>query len=46
MMPMEMTTAAIITGRWSTMPTAVITESSENTASSITICVTTSVKPA
>ena len=44
MMPMEMTTAAIITGSWSTMPTAVITASSENTASSTTICATTSEK--
>ena len=35
-----MTTAAIITYSSSTMPTAVITESSENTASSTTICAT------
>ena len=40
MMPMAMTTAIIMIARWSTMPTAVITESSENTASSTTICVT------
>ena len=36
-----MHTAAIITARCSTMPTAVITESSENTASSTTIWITT-----
>lgn len=35
------TTAAIITGRSFTIPTAVITASSENTASRITICTTT-----
>ena len=33
-----MTTAAIMTGRWFTIPTAVITASSEKTASRITIC--------
>ena len=38
------TTAAIITGRWFTMPTAVITASSEKTASSTTICRTTTQK--
>ena len=32
MMPMAMTTAIIMMARWSTMPTAVMTESSENTA--------------
>jgi hypothetical protein len=37
----EITTAAIITPRSSTMPTAVMTESSENTASSTMICATT-----
>ncbi|MNJ66895.1 hypothetical protein D3C77_630160 [compost metagenome] len=37
----EMTTAIIITCRCSTMPTAVITASSENTASSTMICATT-----
>ena len=36
-----MITAAIITARWSTIPTAVITESREKTASSTTICATT-----
>ncbi|MCY1521311.1 hypothetical protein D9M68_561200 [compost metagenome] len=40
MMPIAMTTAIIMMARWSTMPTAVMTESSENTASSTTICVT------
>jgi len=40
MMPMAMMTAAIMITRWSTIPTAVITESMENTASSTTICVT------
>ena len=40
MMPMAMMTAIIMMARWSTMPTAVMTESSENTASSTTICVT------
>ena len=35
------TTAAIMTSKWSTIPTAVITESSEKMASSTTICVTT-----
>ncbi|MNV75701.1 hypothetical protein D3C71_1690110 [compost metagenome] len=35
------TTAVIITGRSFTIPTAVITASSENTASRITICTTT-----
>ncbi|MNE10499.1 hypothetical protein D3C80_1032160 [compost metagenome] len=39
--PMETTTAIIITSRCSTMPTAVITASRENTASSTTICATT-----
>ncbi|MNT11790.1 hypothetical protein D3C72_1466890 [compost metagenome] len=39
-----MVTAAYITPRLSTMPTAVITESSENTASSTTICATTIAK--
>ncbi|EVT88944.1 hypothetical protein Z046_00595 [Pseudomonas aeruginosa VRFPA09] len=38
--PMETITAIIITSRCSTMPTAVITASSENTASSTTICAT------
>jgi hypothetical protein len=37
----ETITAAIITPSWSTMPTAVITESSENTASRTTIWATT-----
>jgi len=40
MMPMAMMTAIIMMARWSTMPTAVMTESSENTASSTTIWVT------
>ena len=40
----EITTAAIITPSCSTMPTAVITASSENTASSTTICATTAPK--
>ncbi|MNY81395.1 hypothetical protein D3C86_2229460 [compost metagenome] len=35
------TTAAIMTGRSLTIPTAVITASSENTASRMTICTTT-----
>ena len=39
-----MTTAAIITGRWLTIPTAVMTASSEKTASSTTICNTTTQK--
>src|SRR5882672_6768639 len=39
--PTASTTAAIITGRWRDIPTAVITESSENTMSSRTICPTT-----
>ncbi|MCY1433336.1 hypothetical protein D9M71_493630 [compost metagenome] len=39
--PMEIITAIIITDSCSTMPTAVITASSENTASSTTICATT-----
>ena len=38
------TTAAIITGRWLTIPTAVITASREKTASSTTICNTTTQK--
>ncbi|MNP53047.1 hypothetical protein D3C76_1474840 [compost metagenome] len=38
--PMEMITAIIITDNSSTMPTAVITASRENTASSTTICAT------
>ncbi len=38
---MEKTTAIIITSSCSTMPTAVITASRENTASSTTICATT-----
>ena len=41
MMPTAMTTAAIMTDRSSAMPTAVITESSENTMSSSMICPTT-----
>ncbi|MNT06818.1 hypothetical protein D3C72_1415000 [compost metagenome] len=40
MMPMEKITAIIITDKCSTIPTAVITASSENTASSTTICAT------
>ncbi|MCY1535052.1 hypothetical protein D9M68_704410 [compost metagenome] len=44
--PMEITTAIIITGRCSTMPTAVITASRENTASSTMICATTGQKHA
>ena len=44
--PMEMITAIIITLRCSTMPTAVMTASSENTASSTTICATTGQKAA
>ncbi len=44
--PMEMITAAIITGSCSTMPTAVITASRENTASSTMICATTGQKRA
>ena len=39
-----MITAAIITGRSSAMPTAVITESSEKTMSSITIWTTAATK--
>ena len=38
--PMEITTAIIMTDKCSTMPTAVITASRENTASSTTICAT------
>ena len=38
--PMENTTAIIITDKCSTMPTAVITASSEKTASNTTICAT------
>ena len=38
------TIAAIITGRWLTIPTAVITASREKTASSTTICNTTTQK--
>ena len=41
MTPIEITTAAIMTPNSSTMPTAVITASSENTASSTTIWATT-----
>ena len=37
-MPTETTTAAIITGTLSTMPTAVMIESSENTMSMMMIC--------
>ncbi len=40
MIPIEKITAIIITDSSSTMPTAVITASSENTASSTTICAT------
>ncbi|MCY1465222.1 hypothetical protein D9M71_833390 [compost metagenome] len=40
MIPIEKITAIIITDNCSTMPTAVITASSENTASSTTICAT------
>ena len=36
--PTEATTAAIITETWSTMPTAVMMESSENTMSMMMIC--------
>ncbi len=42
--PIEMITAAIMTPSSSTMPTAVITASSENTASSTTIWATTAAK--
>ncbi|MNU07125.1 hypothetical protein D3C72_2525910 [compost metagenome] len=38
--PMETTTAIIMIDKCSTMPTAVITASRENTASSTTICAT------
>ena len=38
--PNATTFAAIITHSWSTMPTAVITESIENTTSTSMICVT------
>ncbi|MCY1419946.1 hypothetical protein D3C87_1432150 [compost metagenome] len=38
--PMEKITAIIMTDRCSTMPTAVITASSEKTASNTTICAT------
>jgi len=34
-------TAAIMTSTWSTMPTAVMTESSENTMSTMAICAMT-----
>ena len=38
MRPTEAMTAAIITDTWSTMPTAVMMESSENTMSMMMIC--------
>jgi len=43
---MAITAAIIMTGRFSTTPTAVMTESSDSTASRITICTTTAQKPA
>src|SRR6266705_6626972 len=46
MTPTARTTAAIITARCLAMPTAVITESSENTISSRTICPTTAANAA
>ena len=41
MMPNESTTTVMITTRFSVMPTAVMTESSENTMSSSRICAIT-----
>ena len=44
MTAMAMTIAPTMTGMCSAMPTAVITESSENTTSSMTICAITAAK--